>query len=141
MNFLLDTNVVSEWVKPRPTPAVAKWLAVADEDRVFLSVITIAELRFGLETIPAGARRELLEHWLKDDLPIRFEGRILDVSVVVADAWGILMARSRHSGAAPGAVDGFIAATAMVHGLTIVTRNTRDFAALGIPLVNPWEAS
>ena len=140
MNFLLDTNVVSEWVKPRPTPAIVKWLEVADEDRVFLSVITIAELRFGLEAMPAGARRELLERWLKDDVPVRFEGRVLDVSVFVAEAWGILMAQSRRSGATAGAMDGFIAATAMVHGLTIVTRNTRDFAALGIPLVNPWEA-
>ena len=94
MNFLLHTNVVSEWVKPWTSPAVVKWQAFADEDRVFLSVITIAAVRFGIEKMPASARRELLEGWLKDELVMRFEGRILDVGVHVGDKCGVLMAVS-----------------------------------------------
>ena len=73
MSFLLDTNVVSEWVKPRPHPGVITWLAEADEDRVFLSVVTLAELRHGVERMAAGSRRARLDVWLREELPLRFE--------------------------------------------------------------------
>ena len=94
MNYLLDTNVVSEWLKPRPDANVVKWLAETDEDGVYFSVITFAEIRQGVEEMSAGRRREALKSWLQDELPERFEGRILGVGLVVAEAWGILMARS-----------------------------------------------
>ncbi|HKZ73859.1 MAG TPA: PIN domain-containing protein, partial [Steroidobacteraceae bacterium] len=85
MSFLLDTNVVSEWTKPQPNRGVITWLEEADEDRVFLSVATLAELRHGIERLPAGNRRKLLDDWLRDELPLRFESRILSVDETVAD--------------------------------------------------------
>ena len=84
MNFLLDTNVVSEWAKPRPDAGVVAWLAEADEDRIFISVITIAELRYGIERLPAGARRNRLDAWLKEQVPQRFEERLLAVDADTA---------------------------------------------------------
>ncbi len=141
MSWLLDTNVVSEWVKPRPDPRVARWIAEADEDRVFLSVVTFAEIRQGIEEMNPGARRKALQSWLERELPERFEGRILGVDLGVADAWGALMARSRKAGISLGVMDTFLAATAQVYGLALVTRNARHFENLEIALVNPWTAS
>lgn len=138
MNYLLDTNVVSEWVKPRPDPGVVAWLAEADEDRVFISVITLAELRHGVERMATGARRGRLDTWLRDELPLRFEGRALPVDGAVAEAWGKTMARGQAAGRPVSAMDAFVAATAEVHGLTLVTRNVSDFVVLGQPIVNPW---
>jgi predicted nucleic acid-binding protein len=139
VSFLLDTNVVSEWVRPRPAESVVAWLADVDEDLVFMSVVSFAELRRGIELLPPGRRRDRLEEWLAADLAGRFQGRILDVDPLVADAWGRIMARGHRAGRMPGAVDAFFAATAESHELTLVTRNIRDFENLGIYLYNPWE--
>jgi predicted nucleic acid-binding protein len=138
VSYLLDTNVVSEWVKPRPDPGVVRWLAEIDEDRVFLSVITLAELRHGLDRMPEGARRHRLDGWLTTDLPLRFEGRLLPIDGTVADAWGKIMARAQAGGRPMGAMDAFVAATAEVHHLTLVTRNVSDFIVLGQTIINPW---
>jgi len=138
MSFLLDTNVVSEWVKPRPDAGVISWLAAADEDRVFLSVVTIAELRHGIERLAAGARRRRLDDWLRNELPRRFEGRILFIDGAVADLWGTMVARGEAAGRPISVMDAFIAATAGVHGLTLVTRNAPDFESILKPIVNPW---
>ena len=137
MNFLLDTNAVSEWVKPRPNPGLIRWMESADEDRVFLSVISIAELRYGVDRMPLGARRNRLEQWLRDELPLRFEGRILPVDQNVAEAWGKTVSRSEALGRPIGAMDAFLAAIAEVHRLTLVTRNVSDFPLLKA-VVNPW---
>src|SRR5712692_5427967 len=88
MTFLLDTTVVSEWVKSRPNRGVATWLAEVDEDRVLISVVTLAELRYGIERMAAGSRRKRLDEWLRDELPLRFEGRVLSIDPIVADGWG-----------------------------------------------------
>ncbi len=141
MSFLLDTNVVSEWVKPRPAAGVIAWLAEVDEDRVFLSVVSLAELRFGVERMPAGARRKQLDLWLGEELPLRFEDRILPVDASVAELWGRLVARAEATGRTMGIMDGFLAATAKLHRLTLVTRNVADFSALGPAVFNPWAAS
>jgi predicted nucleic acid-binding protein len=138
VTFLLDTNLVSEWTKPRPDPGVIEWLAMADEDRLFISVVTLAELRHGIERLPSGARRKRLDAWLNDELPARFEGRTLPIDTETAHAWGRLMARAQTTGRTLAAMDGFIAATATRHELTLVTRNVADFEALGIRLENPW---
>jgi predicted nucleic acid-binding protein len=140
VSFLLDTNVISEWAKPEPDPHVVAWLKAAAEDRVFLSVASLAEIRRGIELMPPGKRRDRLALWLTEDLPVRFEGRILDISGKIADAWGMIMARGQKAGANVGTLDAFFAATAEVHGLTLVTRNVRDFQKLGIRLLNPWQA-
>ena len=139
MSFLLDTNVVSEWVKPRPDPGVVDWLAGADEDRLYLSVIALAEIGRGAAMLPPGRRRDQLMAWLDEELPARFDGRILAIDVRVARAWGALMTRAQSRGFALGAMDGFFAATALVLGLTLVTRNLKDFDGLGIQLLDPWE--
>jgi predicted nucleic acid-binding protein len=138
VSFLLDTNVISEWVKPQPDPNVVTWLAEVDEDRVFMSVASFAEIRHGIEMMPAGRRRERLLNWLIDELPERFEGRILDIDQRVAEMWGLVMARGQKAGVTFGSMDAFFAATAHAHGLTLVTRNVRDFAQAGISLLNPW---
>jgi predicted nucleic acid-binding protein len=141
LNFLLDTNVVSEWIKPAPDGGVMTWLAEADEDRVFISVVTLAELRHGIERLPPGARRDRLEIWLTAQVPERFGTRILPVDAEIAKAWGRVTARGQALGRPVDSMDAFIAATAECHGLTLVTRNVRDFEALGSPLLNPWSDS
>lgn len=138
MTFLLDTNVVSEWVKQRPNSGVVRWLAEIDEDRVFLSVITLAELRHGVDRLADGARRRGLDAWLRHDLPRRFEGRVLSVEPRIADRWGEVVAHRDAAGRPIGVVDAFIAATAIVHELTLVTRNAADFKSTVEQIVNPW---
>jgi toxin FitB len=138
VNFLLDTNVVSEWTKRRPDTGVVTWLAEADEDRVFISVVTLAELRHGIERLPAGGRRDRLDVWLTEQVPARFEARVLPVDAETANSWGRVMARGQAAGRPVGSMDAFIAATAERHDLALVTRNVSDFDALGIRLINPW---
>jgi predicted nucleic acid-binding protein len=139
MNFLLDTNVISEWVKPQPDRNVVSWLAEVDEDRVLVSVITFAEIRHGIELMSAGRRRARLIQWLTEELPLRFEDRVLAIDPPVADAWGVIMARSQKAGLSLGAMDAFVAATAEARGLTLVTRNIKDFGHVGISLLDPWQ--
>jgi predicted nucleic acid-binding protein len=138
VSFLLDTNVVSEWTKPRPNAGLLEWLAQVEENDVFLSVVTFAELRRGIERLPAGARRGRLDEWLRGELPWRFEARIVGVDGAVADEWGRLVARREARGRTIHALDALIAATAQVHNLTLVTRNTADFEASVESLLNPW---
>jgi predicted nucleic acid-binding protein len=140
VSFLLDTNVLSEVRRPQPEVKVLAWLDAVDEDRVFISVASVGELRRGIALMEAGRRRDALRHWLAQDLPARFEGRILSIDLATAEHWGDLMARSRRSGIALASMDGFFAATALAKDLTLVTRNIKDFAGLGIALFNPWEA-
>jgi predicted nucleic acid-binding protein len=138
MRFLLDTNVVSEWTKPAPNRGLISWLAEVDEDRTVLSAITIAELRYGIQRLPAGKRRRQLDDWLIADLSLRFAERILPVDAEVADLFGRLVDRSEKSGRPLGIMDAFIAATAELHQLTLVTRDTSDFVHLLPALINPW---
>jgi len=138
VNFLLDTNVVSEWVKPRPNPGVIEWMATADEDRLFLSVATLAELRYGVERLPAGRKSAQLLEWLETELRSRFEGRVVVIDEAVAALWGKLLAKADAAGRPLGAMDGFLAATAAAHQMTLVTRNEMDFAGAGIKTFNPW---
>ena len=137
MNFLLDTNAVSEWVKPQPNPGLIGWMAAADEDRIFISVVSLAELHYGVERMPASRRRSRLEQWLQHELPLRFENRILLVDTNIAEAWGRAVSRSEAAGRPIGAIDAFLAATAEIHQLTLVTRNVSDFPLLKAVL-NPW---
>jgi len=138
MTFLLDTNVISEPMKARPNPGVLAWLGQVDEDSVFLSVVTITELRYGIERLATGRRRDRLDGWLRTDLTSRFGERILPVDLEIAEACGRIVARSESVGRPIEPRDAFIAATAEVRGLTLVTRNVSDFAATVRNLVTPW---
>lgn len=138
MSFLLDTNVVSEWTRSNPDPGVIEWLAEVDEDRVFISVITLAELRHRVERLAPGKRRTQLDEWLREDLPLRFEGRILSVDQAVADTCGAIVAHRDALGRPIHTMDALIAATAKVHRLTVVTRNVDDFQP-SIDVIDPWK--
>src|SRR6266481_6499255 len=137
MSFLLDTNAVSEWVKPQPNAGLIAWMEAADEDRIFISVVSLAELRYGVERMAAGRRRSRLEQWLRNELPLRFESRILPVDTEVAEAWGKIVSRGEAAGRLIGAMNAFLAATAETHQMTLVTRNVSDFPLLKAVL-NPW---
>jgi toxin FitB len=110
-----------------------------DEDRVFISVISFAEIRREVEMLPAGRRRERLATWLAEELPVRFEARILNIEPHAAETWGVVMARRQKIGLTLGSMDAFVAATAEAHGLTLATRSVKDFQGLGISLVDPWQ--
>jgi predicted nucleic acid-binding protein len=138
VSYLLDTNVVSEWTRPRPDPAVVEFLASTDEELMFLSVITLAELRRGVDRLATGRRKVALHEWLTHDLIQRFDARILDVNQEVASAWGRIMAQAERRGKTPGLMDVWIAAIAEVNSLTLVTRNVTDFATLVGRIFNPW---
>ena len=138
--YLLDTNVPSEFSRAQPEPRVVQWLETLAEESLFLSAVTIGEIRRGLAMLPDGQRRTRLEAWFHDDLIVWFQDRILPVTRPIAERWGILDARSQLQGRQLNTADGMIAATALEHGLTLVTRNTRDFESLNVDLVNPWNS-
>jgi len=137
--FLLDTNFIFEIVRLQPDPAVMRWIDTADELQLHLSVLAIGEIRKGATLLPVSNKRKQLERWLEVDLPARFQDRILPIGGKIADIWCSMSGQSRMKGIALAVVDGLIAATAIHHGLDLVTRNVRDFAAWGVPVVNPWE--
>jgi predicted nucleic acid-binding protein len=139
VKYLLDTNVISEWTKPRPHPRVVRWLAEAEEENLYLSVITLGELWHGVGRLPRGARRTQLADWVEHDLTGRFEGRILGINQETARAWGQLLAESQQRGRLMHAVDALLAATAVTASMTLATRNEKDFVAAGVRLLNPFE--
>lgn len=138
MTFILDTNVVSELARTAANPGVLRFLTATAEDSTFLTVITLAELQYGIERMPFGAKRERLKSWLEADLLLRFAGRILAMDNLAAAAWGGVMARAEKLGRPMSEMDGWIAAVATVEKLTIVTRNTSDFSGFKGELLNPW---
>lgn len=139
VKYLLDTNVLSEVSRPVPNQNTMRWLDETDEEQLYISTISIAEIRRGVMLLQDGPRRERLANWLMQDLPQRFENRLVVVDQVIALHWGDLMARTQKAGIALQPMDAFIAATAIAHGLTLATRNTRDFIRLDVPLFNPWD--
>ena len=138
MSFLLDTNVISEHAKPRPDAGVMEWLASTDEDALFLSVASLAELRHGVERLEDERRKTALNAWLTEELPARFEDRLLTVDQQTADQWGRIVACAQAAGRPIGAMDAFLAAVATQHQLTLVTRNVADFEGANVPIFNPW---
>jgi toxin FitB len=137
--FLLDTNCISELVRSKPEPRVLEWMEAADESLRYLSVLTLGEIRKGMAGLPQGKRRTHLETWLELDLQARFSGRILPIDTAIADRWGLLAAEAKRKGRTLSAIDGLLAATAVHHNLTIVSRNVSDFAHTHAAVLNPWE--
>ena len=137
MSYLIDTNVLSELRRKVPNPSVVNWFSNRPATTLYLSVLTIGELRKGIETLIDTSRRLALLDWLEADLPQFFIGRILLVDLAVADRWGRLVAQA---GRPLPAIDSLLAATALQHGLHLVTRNQRDFELPGLEVINPWNA-
>jgi len=137
--YLLDTNVPSEFSRDRPEPRVVQWLKAQPVTTLFLSAVTIGEIRKGLVVLPQSRRRSDLEMWFQTDLLVWFRNRILPVTHAVADRWGVLDGQCQLGGTPLNTADGMIAATAIEHSLTLVTRNVKDFAGLGVVIFNPWE--
>lgn len=138
MSYLIDTCALSEFTRARPSTAVDAWFAALPDRTEFVSVLTLGELEKGIAKLPLGKRRAALERWFAE-LRIRFEGRVLDVDATVALEWGRISARAEAEGRPVPVVDTLIAATAIVHGLSVVTRNTTDMARTGAPIIDPWQ--
>lgn len=134
MSYLIDTNVLSELQRKQANLQVIAWFEARPRQSLYLSVLTLGEIRKGIAKISAGARQQLLVDWLELELPNYFLGRVLPFDAACADRWGRLLALSRPL----PAVDAMLAATALQHDLTLVTRNTKDFEGLGVQLLNPW---
>lgn len=135
MSYLLDTNVLSELRRKAPNDRVVDWMAQRPASTLYLSVLTLGEIRKGVEGVADAGRRAALLDWLKTELPAFFTGRILPVDIQVADRWGRMIAAA---GRPVPAIDSLIGATAAHHGLSLVTRNVRDYADLGLDIIDPW---
>ena len=139
MNYLLDTCVISELVAKKPNPQVLNWVDSLADEHIFLSVLTVGEIRHGISKLPDSNRKTMLMNWLETDLLARFSGRLLDLDVVVLLKWGELVARLESIGRPLPAIDSLFAAQALAFQMNFVTRNTKDFLDTGINLVNPWQ--
>jgi len=139
MNYVLDTNVISELISKQPNKEVVEWLDHLDPNRIYLSVITIGEIRKGIEKLPPSKRREAVKEWLEADLLLRFQGRILEITTDVMLIWGELTGRLEKEGRPITAIDSLIAAIALQGDYCLVTRNERDFQHTGVRIINPWK--
>lgn len=136
--FLLDTNCISELVRPKPDPRVTDWIAAVEERLLFVSVLTLGEIRKGIAGLAQGRRPTQLETWLDVELQARFVGRILPIDSAIADRWGLLAGDAKRRGKALSTIDGLLAATAIQHNLTITSRNASDFMYAQVTVLNPW---
>ncbi|OGA45642.1 MAG: recombinase [Betaproteobacteria bacterium RIFCSPLOWO2_12_FULL_62_58] len=139
MSLLLDTSVISELVRKSPHGPVLDWIDKQNEASLHLSVITIGEIEKGIARLPASARRSKLQSWVRVDLITRFGRRLLPIDIQTATRWGTLVGESEKRGKPLPVIDSLIAATALVHGLAVVTRNVGDFERCGVACINPWD--
>jgi predicted nucleic acid-binding protein len=135
--YLLDTCALSEFTRPKPSASVDAWFAQIPDGTDFVSVLTLGELEKGITRLASSRRRASLERWF-GDLRDRFSGRILAIDEPVALEWGRITARAEMAGSPLPSIDALIAATAIVHGLAVVTRNTSDIGRTGAPIIDPW---
>ncbi len=139
MNYLLDTHVISELISKRADKKVVEWLDRLDPNTVYLSVITIGEIRKGIEKLPPSKRRDRVKEWLESDLLLRFQGRILEITTEVMLIWGELTGRLEKGGRPITAIDSLVAAIALQGNYRLVTRNEHDFQHTGVTIINPWK--
>jgi toxin FitB len=138
MNHVLDTNVISELVARQPNQDVVDWLDSLDPSTVYLTVITIGEIRKGIEKLPPSPRRDTVKAWLETDLLLRFQGRILEITTEVMLVWGELTGRLEREGKPIAAIDSLIAAITLQGNYRLVTRSDSDFQHTGVTVINPW---
>jgi len=138
MSYLIDTCCISELVKKKPNPKVVKWFADQDELSMYLSVITFGELRKGIEKLTDSKKKKELNRWVKEDLHLRFKNRVLNITMEEVNRWGKILASAEQNGKPLPAIDSLIAATALVHDLSVVTRNTQHMEGSGVEVINPW---
>jgi hypothetical protein len=136
VSYLVDTNVLSELRRKQPEPSVVAWFSERPRQSLFLSVLTLGEIRKGIERLNDATRQQPLQDWLEVELPRYFWGRVLSVDADTVDRWGRLQGSAERP---LPAIDSLLAATALQHNLTLVTRNTADFEGLGLQLINPWQ--
>jgi predicted nucleic acid-binding protein len=137
--YLLDTNIPSEMRRIRPEPRVIEWLKAANDNELYLSVITLGEIWKGFTLLRDANRRAQLEEWLERDVRDWFADRILPVNEAVSERWGVLEGERQLRGMPLNTADGLIAATAIEHDLTLVTCNSKDFTGLGVKIIDPWK--
>ncbi|WP_216915318.1 type II toxin-antitoxin system VapC family toxin [Synechococcus sp. CCAP 1479/13] len=135
--YLIDTNVISELRRREPEPRVVQWFEQHPSHQLFLSVLTLGEIRRGVERLAESERQQTLRRWLEQDLPAFFSGRVLPIDEAIAHRWGRLLA---EMGRPLPAIDSLLAATALEHNLVLITRNLRDVVDLPLTVVNPWQA-
>lgn len=138
MNYLLDTCVISELVKPTPNEAVINWMSHTPNERLFLSVITIGEIRKGITKLPESKKKNQLTNWLNTLLE-DYQERIYPINIMVAENWGIIQGKAENNGTPVASVDSLIAAVAQTYNLIVVTRNENDFASTNVTILNPWK--
>ncbi len=139
MKLLLDTCVISEIIRAKPSGKVVRWIKSEEEGNLFISVLTLGELHKGIEKLPESKRKEELHNWVGNDLKERFLNRIIDIDMRVAMMWGKIQGMAERVGRSMPAIDSLIAATGLIHHLTVVTRNTSDMKESGVALLDPWE--
>jgi predicted nucleic acid-binding protein len=137
LKYLLDTCLISELVKPTPNKKVIKWLNDIPSTALFLSAITIGEIRKGLTKLPSSKKKETLTVWL-NTLLRDYKERIFSIDLIVAENWGVIQGNAEKTGMPMSSIDSLIAATAHTHNLTLVTRNEDDFVPSQISILNPW---
>jgi len=139
VRWLLDTCVISELAAKKPNARVVEWIDSVESEQVYLTVITVGEIRKGIEKLPDSKKRQSLHAWLAEDLLFRFQGRIVPIDIDIVLAWGVLTGRLESEGRKMGAIDALIAATALTGDFVLVTRNGKDFIHTGARLFDPWE--
>lgn len=139
MKYLLDTCVISEVIKPKPSSNVLEWLKKQDEENLYLSVLTFGEIEKGIEKSADKKRKNKLRLWVEEDLKQRFEGRVLPIDIKVASKWGEIQGKSEMEGKPLPSIDGLIAITGLVNNCIVVTRNISDMQQSSVELLNSWE--
>jgi toxin FitB len=141
MKYILDTNVISEAINKQPNPQVMNWLRAMDAQELYLSVVTVGEIKKGVEKLSESHRKQAIKDWFEHELLIKFDGQILTVDLPVILVWGELVGELEQKGRKLPALDSLIAATAKYYGYTLVTRNEKDFAGINIIIFNPFKIS
>jgi predicted nucleic acid-binding protein len=138
MNYLLDTCLISELARPKPSETVVHWVLSENETRFYISVLTFGELHKGVEKLPESKKKRALRIWVEDELKNRFHNRIIGIDMQVSILWGKIQCIAEKKGKPMPAIDALIAATGIAHDLTVVTRNVLDMEQSGVKLLNPW---